>query len=213
MDLYHMEASAPARAVRLVAAAVGQPLNLKTVNLMEKEQLQDWYVKINPQHTVPTLVDGDLSLGESRAIMCYLMNKCKPDSPLYPKCPKQRALVDRYLFFDIGTMYKSIGDYFYPKLIFGQPLDAEKETKLKDALGFLEAFLGDNDFLLGKEASIADISIGTSLTMLESMDYSLSGHPKVEAYYKRMQQQPNWADINGKGVELIRAWAKSKQTK
>nr|AKO22176.1 glutathione S-transferases-2 [Dermanyssus gallinae] len=204
MDLYHLEASAPARACRLVAAAVGQPLNLKTVNLFEKEQLQDWFIKLNPQHTIPTLVDGDFCLAESRAIMCYLVNKCKPDSPLYPKCPQARALVDRYLYFDMGTLYKSLAEYFYPKIMSGAPLDPEKETKLKDALGFLEAFLGDNDYLVGKEVTLADIAVATSLTMTEVMNYELPA--KIDAHYKRVQKFPHWAEINDKGIEAMRAF-------
>ena len=52
----------------------------------------------------------------SRAILCYLVNKFGRDCPekcqLYPMDPEQRALVDRLLFFDNGTLYKNIVDYF-----------------------------------------------------------------------------------------------------
>ena len=60
----------------------------------------------------------------SRAIMAYLVNQyCKEDSNLYPKDPQKRAIVDRMLHFDIGTLYKSMVDYFvssryYFKLLF-----------------------------------------------------------------------------------------------
>lgn len=64
-------------------------------------------------------------------------------------------------------MYKSIGDYFYPKLMFNKELEPDREKKLKDALGFLEAFLNGQDFLLGKEPTVADLSISCSLSMLE----------------------------------------------
>ena len=53
----------------------------------------------------------------SRAIMCYLVNKYatddKPDlQKLYPKDPEMRANVDKLLYFDTGSLYKSIVDYF-----------------------------------------------------------------------------------------------------
>lgn len=49
----------------------------------------------------------------SRAIMAYLVNQyCKEDSNLYPKDAQKRAIVDRMLHFDIGTLYKSMVDYF-----------------------------------------------------------------------------------------------------
>jgi hypothetical protein len=48
--------------------------------------------------------------------MCYLVNKYSGDDAekqkLYPTDPEQRAVIDRTLFFDIGTLYKSIVDYF-----------------------------------------------------------------------------------------------------
>ena len=52
----------------------------------------------------------------SRAILCYLVNKfgreCPEKCELYPTDPEARALVDRLLFFDNGTLYKNIVDYF-----------------------------------------------------------------------------------------------------
>ena len=52
----------------------------------------------------------------SRSILCYLVNKYGRDteqnSQLYPLDPEQRAMVDRLLFFDNGTLYKNIVDYF-----------------------------------------------------------------------------------------------------
>jgi hypothetical protein len=48
--------------------------------------------------------------------MSYLVNKYADADPvkesLYPKDPELRANVDRLLFFDIGSLYKNIVDYF-----------------------------------------------------------------------------------------------------
>lgn len=51
--------------------------------------------------------------------------------------------------------------------MFNKELEPDREKKLKDALGFLEAFLNGQDFLLGKEPTVADLSISCSLSMLE----------------------------------------------
>ena len=44
--------------------------------------------------------------------MSYLVGKFGKDDSLYPNDPMKRANVDRMLYFDIGTLYKSMVDYF-----------------------------------------------------------------------------------------------------
>ena len=68
IDLYYMSLSAPCRAVILTAKLAGVELNLKIVNLMTGEQMKPEFLKLNPQHTVPTLDDNGFIITESRAI-------------------------------------------------------------------------------------------------------------------------------------------------
>ena len=75
IDLYYMSLSAPCRAVILTAKLAGVELNLKIVNLMTGEQMKPEFLKLNPQHTVPTLDDNGFIITESRAICAYLVNK------------------------------------------------------------------------------------------------------------------------------------------
>lgn len=58
------------------------------------------------------LICFSFSLLYSRAILGYLVNKYGKDDQIYPKDPAKRAIVDRMLYFDIGTLYKSMVDYF-----------------------------------------------------------------------------------------------------
>lgn len=77
--------------------------------MYQKEQLKEDFIKINPQHTVPTLDDNGFILTESRAIGIYLAEKYFPDGhSLYPKDVQQRALINARLQFDCGTLYPRI---------------------------------------------------------------------------------------------------------
>ncbi|RXG56445.1 Glutathione S-transferase theta-1 [Armadillidium vulgare] len=112
MDFYYSEYSPPCRAVALTAKALGISLLKKKMNLQNKEHLTPEFLSINPQHCIPTLVDGDLSLWESRVICTYLVSKYGKDDSLYPSHPDKRVLVDRLLQFDLGVLTKRISDYY-----------------------------------------------------------------------------------------------------
>lgn len=64
VDFYYMQESPPCQTVDLVANQLGIKLNKKRVDLAKGEHLTEEFRKINPQHTVPTIIDGDLVLYE-----------------------------------------------------------------------------------------------------------------------------------------------------
>ncbi|CAG2175232.1 unnamed protein product, partial [Oppiella nova] len=101
----------PCRAVLMTARELAIEINIKSMDLNNGDQLKPEYLEINPAHMVPTIVETDtgFTIWESRAIMKYLCNRYAPDGQLYPKTPKQRALVDRALDFDVG-LAPIIGD-------------------------------------------------------------------------------------------------------
>jgi maleylacetoacetate isomerase len=83
----------------LAAYRVRMALNLKGIerenvyiNLLKGEQFSDEYKKVNPQMVVPALVDGDLVLTQSMAILEYLEEKY-PEPALLPADPEGRARV------------------------------------------------------------------------------------------------------------------------
>lgn len=101
LQLYYTIGSPPSRAVLHVIRLLGLDVKVNNLDLVErKEQLTPAYLKINPMHQVPALVDGDFVLTESRAIMTYLVNSRSPGSDLYPTDPKIRGTIDQRLYFD-----------------------------------------------------------------------------------------------------------------
>lgn len=108
LKLYHFPVSGPSRGALLAARCIGVPVELEIVNLFKKEQLNEKFLAINPQHCVPTLVDDGFALWESRAIASYLADKYGKNDQWYPKDLKHRAVVDQRLYFDASSLYVKI---------------------------------------------------------------------------------------------------------
>lgn len=108
MKLYHFNVSAPSRGALMAAKLIGVPAEVVIINLIKKEQLSESFIKINPQHCVPTLDDNGFVLWESRAISCYLADKYGKNDDIYPKDLQRRAIVNARLYFDSSFLYPKI---------------------------------------------------------------------------------------------------------
>ncbi|XP_035773843.1 glutathione S-transferase 1-1-like [Anopheles albimanus] len=189
MDFYYLPLSAPCQSVMLVAKALGLQLNLKELNLFTEEHLKPEFLKINPQHTIPTLVDNDVVLWESRAIITYLCEKYGKNDGLYPRDPKKRAMVNQRLYFDMGTLYQRFSQAFYPVMMQGQQLNPELVAKLDEALEFLEVFLDKTSFVAGDKLTVADLCILASITTIDvTVGHDLSKYQHIQRWYAQMKE-------------------------
>ncbi|XP_013164097.1 PREDICTED: glutathione S-transferase 1-1-like [Papilio xuthus] len=210
IDLYYVPGSPPCRAVLLTARALNLNLNLKLVDLHHGAHLKPEYLKLNPQHTVPTLVDDGLALSESRAIITYLVNKYGKASGLYPEEARARALVDQRLYFDIGTLYQRFSEYFYPQVFAGAPADKEKAAKVEDALKILDVFLEGQKYVAGAGLTVADLSLIASVSTFEASDIDFKKFANVKRWYETVKTTaPGYQEANEKGLDAFKALVSS----
>jgi len=206
-----MPLSAPCRAPMLTAKAVGKELNLKYLNLMGGDQMKPEFIAINPQHVVPTIVDGDFTLWESRAICTYLASQYGEGDSLYPTDPKKRAVVDRFLYFDMGTLYHRFGEYVYPVLFRGQETpDPEKLTKVHEALGWMNSWLEGKKYITGDNVTVADHSLVATISTFDASGLDMSKHTNVLAWFELCKKLPGYDEVNAPGAEEFGKMAKAK---
>jgi len=197
IDIYSMRLSPPCRAVLMAGRELNIDLNVKTLDLSEGEQLTPEFLKLNPAHTVPTIDDDGFILWESRAIMQYLCNEYAPDSTLYPSEPRARALVDRWLNFDMSLL-QSQREALFTKLFSGVDPPEDKVNAFKNNLKLLDALIGDNKYLVGNNLTIADLSVLSTTVFLEKMDFDVKDYPNFKRWTATLSQQlPYFQDING----------------
>jgi glutathione S-transferase len=199
MKLYMNTASPNVRRVRLTVAVLGLNLDEQQLNLAKGEQRTPEYLAINPNGTIPALVDGDFVLTESRAIMQYLATK-KPESNLLPREESARMDVIRWQFWDAVHFSPQLGTYTFQKLVkkwLG--LGAPDQGKLDEALtnfrryaGILNAHLNGRNYVVGNALTIADLTLASSMMYAQQTEVPVAEFPHIQAWFSRISEMDAW---------------------
>ncbi|HEX5340689.1 MAG TPA: glutathione transferase GstA [Gammaproteobacteria bacterium] len=143
------------------------------------------YYAINPKGYVPAieLDDGSL-LTEVAAILQYLADR-KPEAGLLAAPGSmQRYRTIEWLTFISSELHKGFSPLWnpdMPEVAKGMFLD-----KLKTRFALLDAHLADNEFLMGKQFTVADAYAYTILNWSTFLKIDMSPWPQVQAYMKRV---------------------------
>ncbi|XP_055295140.1 glutathione S-transferase 1-like [Sitodiplosis mosellana] len=203
--LYNLNLSPPVRVVKTVARLLDLDLEIRDVDLLNGEHLKEPYIKLNPEHTVPTLVDTDgFAIWDSHTICAYLVDKYAKDDSLYPKDLQLRARCNQRLFFDASSLFVRLRDCSVHVLWKGgKEVPKDKVDPIYAAYDILEVFLASDPFLVGNKLTIADISVSITLGLLEVYAPLQSDkHPKILAWLKRVKETiPFFDEINSSSPE------------
>ncbi|XP_025155340.1 glutathione S-transferase 1-1, partial [Harpegnathos saltator] len=214
VQLYYYPVSPPCRAVLLTAEAVGLEVELIEMNLMAGEVTPE-FQELNPQKTIPFMVDDDIKLSESRAIMTYLVDQYGENDSLYPQNMEARALVNQQLYFDLCTLYASIMDYYMP--VFRKltdTYDPAKFEKMTDAFQILNTILEGQDYVAGPNLTVADFSLIASVTTAEVFGFEMEEYKNVSDWLERIKESaPGYQKVNGDAVEAFKQFLESSLEK
>lgn len=204
--LYEYLPSPAVRAVKLCLRELGLSATYKTVDLVKQEHLTAAYLAINPQHIVPTLVEGDFIVWDSHAINAYLVNSYARSDALYPKDPKGRARVDQQLHFDNSVLYPALYNIGLKAVYLNRTPSEDDFARLIQAMDFLEAFLDGRKFICGNAVSIADFSVyATASSLMFIADVTgLKSYPVVERYFHDCRVTFKGASEDAEGLESFR---------
>jgi glutathione S-transferase len=195
MQLYEF---APTRSIRVrwTLQELGVPFEAVTVNLVAGDNRRPEFLKLNPAGKLPVLVDGDLVLTESVAIVLYLAERY-PQKGFLPKDLDGRAQVNRWLLFAATELEQPLWRISRHTFLYPEerrlPADvtlASEEFRAMSAV--LETHLRGREFLVGDGASVADFVMAYTLDWANE-DRLLGDRPALLGYLERMYARPNAA--------------------
>jgi glutathione S-transferase len=91
MELYGVPASTPTRSVALLLEKMNIPCELKKCHPGHGDTRAVEFLKMNPQHNIPVLRNGDFVMNESRTILSYLANAYDKSNQLYSTDPQDQS--------------------------------------------------------------------------------------------------------------------------
>jgi glutathione S-transferase len=181
-----------------------------SVNLIAGEHRQPAFLEINPAGKVPALVDGDLVLTESVAIVMYLADKY-PDKKFVPADREQRAQLNRWLMFTATELEQPLWRItrhtnLYPesKRLLGDVALAREEFTAMAAV--LDEHMQGRQFLTGHAVTAADFVLAYTLDWANELKL-LEGFPPLKAYMERMYARPHAPLRIAEAFRLIRVRA------
>lgn len=178
MTLFSKPACIHSHRTRLVLAE--KNINMDIVNV-EGPDLPEDLMDLNPYHTVPTLVDRDLVLYDSRVIIEYLDERF-PHPPLMPVDPVTRAHF-RLALFRIENDWYKVAEEFEEE---GKLPNKSRKVLKENLLASADLFKA-RQFFLSDEFSLVDASIAPLLWRLPIYGIDLGSHADaVEGYMKRV---------------------------
>lgn len=160
------------------------------------------YRAMNPNGRVPTVVDGDLVLWESNAIVRYFAAKHDAGG-LWPEDIAVRADLDRWMDWQQTTQNPAFTPVFWGLV---RTPEAERDTAAIQAavdtsnglMKFLEARMVGRDWIGGDRLTMADIPFGPALHRYFNLPFERPDLPNLRGLYDRMCERPAYAkNISG----------------
>jgi GSH-dependent disulfide-bond oxidoreductase len=191
---------------------IGLPYAIKLIRLEKLEQKQEWYLKLNPNGRIPTIVDhdeGGFAVFESGAILVYLAEKT---GQLMPKDAKGRSVVMQWLMFQMGGIGPMQGqaNVFYRYAPEKIPYAIERYQKeTKRLYKVLDHRLADHEYLAG-DYSIADIATWPWVTLHGWAGVDIDDLTNLERWIRRVGERP--AVVKGREIpEMIKLENKEEE--
>jgi glutathione S-transferase len=170
--------------------------------------------QINPQHTVPTLVEENGQvLWDSHAIMTYLVSKYGDKESLYPKDFFKRAVVDQRLHFESGLVFPRVLKIVGPIVRAGKKtIDQEDIDAAHGIYAFLETFLDGKKWIAGSHVTVADYSLISSISTLNVLvNIDEEKFPRVAAWVRKVEGLGEYA-ANKKGLDIFKEMIRIKMS-
>lgn len=202
IDLYYWP-TPNGHKITVALEEMGLPYTIHPVNIGKGDQFEPAFLKIAPNNRMPAIVDGDISIFESGAILQYLARKT---GQLYGSSERDKIAVEEWLMWQMGGVGPMAGQAHHflnyaptmdPPNVLPYAQDRYR-NEVARLYGVLDKRLADNEFVAGDFLSIADCAIWPWAVGWEKQQQTLDDKPNLARWLDALAARP--AFIKGRAV-------------
>lgn len=196
MKLYDLALSGNCYKVRLLAALAGIPLDIVAVDFLGGEHKQPPLIEMNPWGEIPILVDGEVTLRDSQAILVYLAARYAGEAWL-PTDPVGLGTVMQWLSTAANEIQNGPGA---ARLVdkFGYALDkADTLRRAARILPLLDTHLAGRRWLALERPTIADCAVFPYVALAPEGGIDLAPYPNIRQWIARIKELPGFVAMPG----------------
>ncbi|MBV1776934.1 glutathione S-transferase family protein [Burkholderiaceae bacterium DAT-1] len=196
----------------LLLEEMGVPFELKTFDTGDKAHKSAEYLKLNPNGLIPALIDGDLVIYETAAILMHLLD-AHPDSGLIPPIRTHaRAHFYKWLMWLTNTLQASLILHFYPERWAedASSIDQVKDhatRKVHTLLDQIDAEIARNgdQWFSGSEYSALDVYVFTLCRWTRRFERPARSWPHIGPYLQRVHARAATQTVFAR-EEIVEPW-------
>jgi GST-like protein len=195
IDLYSW-ATPNGHKVHIMLEECGLPYAVHAVDIGAGDQFKPEFLRISPNNKIPAMVDPDgpdgrpISLFESGAILVYLAGKT---GRFLPKSDRGKYETLQWLMFQMGGLGPMLGQCHHFRIYAPEKIAYAIDRYTNEAkrlYGVMDRQLATNDYIAGREYTIADMAIWPWVRSWQNQGVDLDAFPNVKAWFEAIGNRP-----------------------
>ena len=176
--------------VSIALEELGLPYTVKPVDLRRGAQFTPEFLRISPNNRIPAIVDGELSVFESGAILLYLAEKT--GKLLAPSGPARYQAL-QWMFFQVGGTGPMLGQAHHFRNYSGEKIQYAIDrytNEGKRLYGVVDKRLSQAKYLAGDEYTMADVINLPWLLLSKNQGIDIAEYPHVSRWIDELKARP-----------------------
>jgi GST-like protein len=182
--------------VHIMLEECGLPYAAHAVDISTGEQFSPDFLAISPNNRIPAITDPDgpdgepISLFESGAILLYLAGKT---GRFLPRSTRGKYQALQWLMFQMASVGPMLGQTHHFRAYAPEKVEyaiTRFSNEARRLYGVMDKQLATNDYIAGKEYTIADMAVWPWLRSHERQGIDLGEFPNVKAWFEAIGNRP-----------------------